>query len=1097
MRGIIYFRGARIFITMLLALAAASCGDGSTLDNSLVPGQTDFTNTEPGSSGRNYAGAEGGDLGSSKGTSPTAPPGNSPPQGRTGEVEEADIYKVDKNRLFYLNTYRGFLVYDIADPKNPKALSRLGVYGYPIEMFIKDNTVYALIKDALYLTQVNGKLEFKRHNVSQLVSIDISDIKNPKVLKTVDIVGQLREGVSRKIDDTIYVVSYHNKYYYYGWNYSGQQGQQKEQAWVYSFNVADPKNLKLVEKLKVFEGGGYSSSTSTSSQSRYFNKVTISATSNALMVAENWRVYGSVRGSKYNCGSYVSMQQAIVSIIDISDPKGKIRLHTKLETYGELGDQFKQTYIYDKVSKKATYLGIFARREWNSSNCSGTSLIKNTVESWDVTDGSKPVKQNEIYIGKPNETVRGSVFDSERSVAFAITARQVDPLYAIDYSDPKNLKIVSSVDGLSGDMNVFRFIGDKKFLIAIGRDNSGHCTGFGTGWESTKVAVSIIDAQNINDVKLVQRQCVAVQNASWVSSAVNTDLDQAHKMIGMHSDGTVNVITVPVYYYKKSTQGGWWWYGYETAVGMMTWDLSLYDPKKSYTEQKVLKNYGTVIHPKGQVRRSIVFTHKSANRRMMINLSNTHVSMVDIENLDKPVSTAMIEVAPYQDQLFKFGDYMVEHIRSGAYEPYSWYSSNQYASEFRVKKIGTSSLENTPAVASFMVGQVERVLKYKDKLVLFKRAYDPSKKSGYYYGSYKTEVLVYDFKNPTKPVQVGATQTALPILPYYRFYCGSRGYWGGYWFDSYYGYNYGVGAWTMTDRGVTFLVYHYTGAPSYNYERRMAFLNLTNPADPKVDSVLMTTDSKYAFYGLVADPGDSQSFYLSYKVRVGQTPGSPILYHYKYYAQRWTFDGKQWLQVEDINLPGILVKAWSKNSGTQFLTQDYTYNKQVQNKYTYWAASARLNLLQRINYYGKPLAQLQDYYGFNSMYLRDLVMEGEKLYVNARYNGYYYGYSSPTSTTSYDKYSDHLMIFDTSSYKLNKTYGATTATYNMQLMGAFGDKLFISLPYDGVLVVNTKDPAKPEGAQFMRTLGYATHLEFVGKKAYVASGYFGTYQMDL
>jgi len=39
------------------------------------------------------------------------------------------------------------------------------------------------------LTQVQGKLEFKRHNTSQLIAIDISDLKNPKVLQTVDIIG--------------------------------------------------------------------------------------------------------------------------------------------------------------------------------------------------------------------------------------------------------------------------------------------------------------------------------------------------------------------------------------------------------------------------------------------------------------------------------------------------------------------------------------------------------------------------------------------------------------------------------------------------------------------------------------------------------------------------------------------------------------------------------------------------------------------------------------------------------------------------------------------------------------------------------------------
>ena len=43
---------------------------------------------------------------------------------------------------------------------------------------------------------------------SQLVTIDVADPSNPRVLSTTDIIGQLREGVSRKIENTIYVVSY-------------------------------------------------------------------------------------------------------------------------------------------------------------------------------------------------------------------------------------------------------------------------------------------------------------------------------------------------------------------------------------------------------------------------------------------------------------------------------------------------------------------------------------------------------------------------------------------------------------------------------------------------------------------------------------------------------------------------------------------------------------------------------------------------------------------------------------------------------------------------------------------------------------------------
>ena len=129
------------------------------------------------------------------------------------------------------------------------------MYGYPIEMFISGNTVYALLKDALYLTQVGDRPQFERHNVSQLVVIDIADLANPKVIKTIDIRGQLREGVSRKIENTIYVVSYFPRSYFWGWRPPQATTQMKEQAWVYSFNVANPADVTQAGELKIFEGG--------------------------------------------------------------------------------------------------------------------------------------------------------------------------------------------------------------------------------------------------------------------------------------------------------------------------------------------------------------------------------------------------------------------------------------------------------------------------------------------------------------------------------------------------------------------------------------------------------------------------------------------------------------------------------------------------------------------------------------------------------------------------------------------------------------------------------------------------------------------------
>jgi hypothetical protein len=46
-------------------------------------------------------------------------------------------------------------------------------------------------------------------------------------------------------------------------------------------------------------------------------------------------------------------------------------------------------------------------------------------------------------------------------------------------------------------------------------------------------------------------------------------------------------------------------------------------------------------------------------------------------------------------------------------------------------------------------------------------------------------------------------------------------------------------------------------------------------------------------------------------------------------------------------------------------------------------------------------------------------------------------------------------------------------------------------------VVDVSNPSAPRGIQFLRTLGFATHVEFFGKDVYVAAGHFGLFHLDL
>lgn len=1069
-------------------------------------GATQFIVEEPDSYwGYDDMGMSEGDGASKTGSAPAAPNAN-PPSGRSGTVEEADIYRIDNNRLFYLNTYRGFIVYDLSDPRNPRELARLPVYGHPIEMFVTKTTVYALLRDALYVTRDGSPMRFKRHNVSQLVAIDISDASAPRVLKTVDVVGELREGVSRKIDDTIYVVSYvPQSYYYRGYPYGKAR---TEQAWVHSFNVADPKNVVLVEQLKIFEGGGYNSRDRQSSSSRWFAGVAISATANTLHVVENWYVHGWANGGPHQCSQYQSLQQAVVSIVDISDTTGKIRLHSRFETYGALTDQFKQTYVHDPATGRGTYLGIFARQEWSSQGCKGQMNIQNSLEAWDVTDGAHPVRVGQLSFGKPNETVRGTTFDPARKVAFAITARTIDPLYALSFVDPANLKILSAIDGLSGDMSLFRLIEGNKFLIGVGRDNSQTCTGFGDptaqGW-STNVAVSVIDVQNLAKLRLVQRKCVTVKDAQWITSQVSWNLDQAHKLVGMHSDSRANVISVPVSYYSKADATDGWWYRYQSAVGLMTWNLSLYDPRKSELDQRVLASYGTVKHPEGQVRRSIVFTHQGATaRRMMVNLSDTHVSVVDIDDLTAPRAQALVEVAPYHARLHRFGDYVVDEVRVGSGHDWSFMGS-----EFRVKRVG-SGIDDAKPVATFTVGQVYQALRWKNDLVLVRSVQTDGGRYGYY-GSSQSELVVFDLSDPTRPFRKGSVLVPAIGFPYYWFWCGN---WDGFW-SPWWGESSGLAA---TDRGIAFMSWSYEyPASGYSYAQKLVFVDLTNSEKPQVQEQVLTSYSSnrprtlqgIQYVGLTGDPSDGSGLYLTFKWRLGERVVSPSsnsklkLGQYAYYAQRFTHTAGGLAAESAINVPGSLLRTWKEGATRYFLANDRQYDvasyraggasggKGTERTYHYWRGEPRLHLLEGGTGLFGDVAELKDSLELPGREIRGLTGDSSKLFLSLS-SSY-----SPQGVVTEEETMDRLAILDISAGRLDKAFEGVLGTWGVQLMGTHESSLFVNMPGDGILVVDASDLKRPFGKRFVRTLGYATHIEFAKDTAYVAAGNFGIHEIDL
>jgi hypothetical protein len=1064
------------------------------------------------------------------------------PGGRVADVQEADVYRIQNGKLFLLNTYRGFLVYDITDTKKPVRLARLPVYGYPVEMFVENNVAYALLSDALYLTQKNGTLQFERRNTSQIVTIDVSDPANPKLLQALDIAGQLREGVSRKIENTIYVVSYQpTGYWYYGWG--PQNGQQPDEAaWVYSYDVSTPTSLKEVGKLQVFQGGSTSSydPNTYESHTRSSYGVTLSATSNAIMVVQNWYTYDYVPATTsssgtYSCGYNKNDQDSVVSIVDVSNPSGVIRVAATFATQGALGDQFKQTYVFDAAAKTGTYLGIFARNAWIATGCTYAQQVQNTIEAWNIVGDGTAQRLSALDFGKPNETVRGSYFDADRKVAFAITARSMDPMYAISFADRNNLNVLSEIEGLSGDMDLFRPVEGGQYLLAVGRDNGAACATYvggadaGTTWNNM-IAVSLIDVRDLGKIRLVQRKCLDVANAGWVGSSVTWNLDQAHKMIGLQSDGKTSVLTVPISYSVQDQSGGdWYWYRYETAVGIMSWDLARYDGNLPPEQEDVIATHGRFVHPNGEVNRSVLFAQGSDSHREMLNISDTYLSFANLQNLDGPVLDSVVELAPADQSVYRFGNYLVEQVAL----PTNDYSNTAY--EFRVKAAG-GELEKAPTLASFTVGQVQQVMRQGNLLVLFRAVPKQlSDGNGGTYQGYVSQVLVYDLSVPTAPKAKGSVYLPDDLSPYgyyYRYYCGDVAYYPGY----YYGYAQSTAA---VSEGIAFLIQIYKYTPNqvklsdgtyttqyyYSSDYKLAFLDLRDPANPGVSEVPVSLPGAATgpvdSASLVADGMSPSSFYITYRILIGSAKDpqtQETLYEYASFAQRWDRSLGAWHADSAVNLPGTLVRTWAGSAGERlFLTRDDVYSTRQVDSYWQWFDTVTLNLLQQVTVNDKVAAQLLDTRTFAETAPKSMVFDGDRIYIVAGNSSYYYyngpypvavggaavedtaaaGTGGAADPAAPADTSDHLAIVEMSQGKLTLAYDLPTELTGLDLMGVYQSKLFVNLQGDGILVVDVASATAPKGLSFYRILGWPSGIEFAGTSAYLPAYNYGTYRIDL
>ena len=193
---------------VLSALLVTACQKSQTL----TPGQTSFTSAPAGRSGGSVA-TSGGPSGASGNPVPATAPGNTTDAAQPARtVQETDLYRLDGDRLYTLNSYRGLMVFDLSDIDHPKLLGRSPIAGSPVEMVVRGGIASVVVADWA------GVLEDGSPFHGSIVrALDARDPAHIALIGEVHLGGWVRD--VRLVGDVLYAVSQD-----YGWYYGDNGG---------------------------------------------------------------------------------------------------------------------------------------------------------------------------------------------------------------------------------------------------------------------------------------------------------------------------------------------------------------------------------------------------------------------------------------------------------------------------------------------------------------------------------------------------------------------------------------------------------------------------------------------------------------------------------------------------------------------------------------------------------------------------------------------------------------------------------------------------------------------------------------------------------
>ncbi len=472
-------------------------------------------------------------------------------------VDEADIVKTDGNYIYYLAANQLNILK--ADGAKTALVSSTSLsaedswWGYNSELFILGTRLMVITQsyNTVWINDVNGGYE---NNTDQTTAV-IYDISNPAKPVQVVSLGQSGGYVSaRMVGDYVYLVT--SQYVY---------NLVKETPVTYIPATTVGAETKLLQPTDLYVGGNPQSAAYTvvgainlksganfSSAKAVFggtSQLYANADHLLLAIAQYSEETLPIAPDKDGKNVQITNGSNSTDLVLLGISEGQITKLASGNVPGSLLNQFSMDE-YKNVFRVVTTLNSWQQRIYTDG--------VDTYE-YDNTNSNAlyTLDLNLSILGKienlaKDETVQSVRFDGD--IGYFVTFRQVDPLFAVDLSNPAYPRVLNAlkIPGFSEYLHVFK----DNLLLGIGY-SADEKTGATQG-----VKLSMFDTTNKSNVKEIATEKV---DASWTIVGSN------HKAILV--DAQKNLIAFPAdsnYYIYRYTEKG-----FELAAKVnMTADLS-------------------------------------------------------------------------------------------------------------------------------------------------------------------------------------------------------------------------------------------------------------------------------------------------------------------------------------------------------------------------------------------------------------------------------------------------------------------------------------------------------------------------------------------